>query len=45
MEGHSILCYNKIMSNILLIGKDFPDSLDFAEGLAQGGNLIFTSQK
>lgn len=33
------------MSNILLIGKDFPDSLDFAEGLAQGGNLIFTSQK
>ena len=33
------------MSNILLIGKDFPDSLDFAEGLAQGGNLVFTSQK
>ena len=28
MEGHSILCYNKVMSNILLIGKDFPDSLD-----------------
>lgn len=33
------------MSNILLIGKDLPDGIDFAESLAGTDNTIFTSAK
>lgn len=30
------------MSNILLIGKDLPDGLDFSEGLTKGENQVYT---
>lgn len=29
------------MSNILFIGKDLPDGINFAEGLARGGNQVY----
>jgi len=33
------------MSNVLLIGKDLPDCVDFAEGITFGENTIFTCAK
>lgn len=33
------------MSNVLLVGKDLPDSLDFAETLANTGRKVFTTEK
>ena len=37
--------YNKPMSDILFIGKDLPDSIDFAEGLASINRNVFTTTK
>ncbi len=41
----SRLCYNVSMYNILLIGKELPDSLSFCESLKENNNQIFTSAK
>lgn len=45
MEGRSTLCYNSSMSNILLIGKDLPDCIDFAEGLTADNNSLYAGAK
>ena len=39
------MCYNESMSNTLLIGKDLPDSLAFAEVLADSGRSVFGTTK
>ena len=39
------MCYNQIMSNTLLIGKDLPDGLAFAEALADSGRSVFGTAK
>ena len=39
------MCYNESMSNTLLIGKDLPDSLGFAEVLADSGRSVFGTTK
>ena len=41
MDCNAIVCYNQIMSKTLLIGKDLPDSLSFAEVLADSGRSVF----
>ena len=41
MDCNAIVCYNQIMSKTLLIGKDLPDSLAFAEVLADSGRSVF----
>lgn len=41
MERHSIICYNLPMSSILIVGKDLPDSLDFAERFAAAGRNVY----
>lgn len=41
MECNAIVCYNQNMSNTLFIGKDLPDSLGFAEVLADSGRTVF----
>ncbi len=33
------------MSNVLFVGKDLPDCLDFAEAMAKTGRKIFTTEK
>jgi len=33
------------MSNVLLVGKDLPDSLDFAESLTKNGRKVFATEK
>ena len=33
------------MSNVLFVGKDLPDSLDFAETLAKNNRKVFTTEK
>ena len=33
------------MSNVLFVGKDLPDCLDFAEALAKTGRKVFTTEK
>lgn len=40
-----MLCYNQNMSNTLIIGKDLPSSLDFAEALASTGRKVFAIAK
>ena len=35
----------KIMSELLLIGKELPDCLDFAESLTKNGRKVFTTSK
>lgn len=45
MERRSTLCYNSNMSNILLIGKDLPDCIDFAEGIVADNNVLYASAK
>lgn len=45
MECNAIVCYNESMSNTLLIGKDLPDSLNFAEALADSGRMVFGTAK
>ncbi len=39
------MCYNQNMSNTLLIGKDLPDGLSFAETLADSGRSVFGTVK
>lgn len=41
MERNSIVCYNRNMSDILLIGKDLPESLDLAEGFTSQEKGVF----
>lgn len=39
------MCYNDYMSNMLFIGKDLPDGLNFAEALADSGRSVFATAK
>ncbi len=39
------MCYNLNMANTLLIGKDLPDGLAFAEALADSGRSVFCVAK
>ena len=39
------MCYNYAMSKTLFIGKDLPDSLSFAEALADSGRSVFCTTK
>ena len=41
MDCNAIVCYNFNMSNTLIIGKDLPSALDFAQALASTGRKIF----
>ena len=41
MECNAIVCYNQNMANTLLIGKDLPDGLAFAEAMADSGRSVF----
>ena len=45
MDSNAIVCYNYAMSNTLFIGKDLPDSLSFAEALADSGRSVFCTTK
>lgn len=44
MVSQSIVCYNIIMSDILVAGKDLPDILEFAEGFI-ANKKVYTSVK
>lgn len=39
------MCYNGSMYNILLVGKDLPDSLNFCEALRNNDNKVYASAK
>lgn len=45
MERNSIVCYNSVMSNILIAGKDLPDCLSLAEGFSSTGRQVFAACK
>lgn len=45
VECLSRLCYNRTMYNILLIGKELPDSIDFCEALKASDNKVYVSSK
>ena len=44
MESVQFVLYNELMSNILLIGKDLPDGIDFAKALLQDENTLFAAE-
>lgn len=44
MEAVQFVLYNEAMSNILLIGKDLPDGIDFAKALLQDENTVFAAE-
>ena len=39
------MCYNYAMANTLIIGKELPDGLSFAEALADSGRSVFATAK
>ena len=45
MELHSILCYNDYMSDILIAGKEMPDSVELAESLAKTNRNVMSAAK